>query len=427
MHSNVVLHPVTEAAVLASVFAHLPQAMVIADASGRLLQANPAFWQLFDFDEAELTGGGHPVDERLAPLDRRLEAAALCGRVIRGERVEVNTVRQRRDGTLIDVCLRGLALALDAGTARICWTYIPLAQHQAERFHQLVTESTTDLVSVIGPDGTYRYLSPALVSTLGYEPAERIGQSCFDYIHPDDVGRIRAEFARGLSIPGPYDRRVEYRIRHKDGSYRVFESTGSNQLHSSVGGVVLHTRDITQRRQTEERLQRAALHDPLTGLPNRGLFLDRLGHRVTRAARDPEGQFAVLFLDLDTFKSVNDRHGHHAGDALLIGMARRLEQCVRAGDTVARLGGDEFTVLLDAVGGLDDAVAVANRMRDALNVPLRYQGLDLVPTASIGVSAGPCCADNADNILRNADRAMYRAKQLGGNRVEVFEEGTAIE
>ena len=145
---------------LASVFAHLPQAMVIADASGHLLQANPAFWQLFDFDEHELTGGGHPVDERLAPLDRRLEAAALCGRVAGGERVEVNTVRQRRDGTLIDVSLRGLAL--DAGAARVCWTYIPLAQHQAERFHQLVTESTTDLVSVIGSDGTYRYLSPAL-------------------------------------------------------------------------------------------------------------------------------------------------------------------------------------------------------------------------------------------------------------------------
>lgn len=126
MHSSTLVAPHE---VLASLFAHLPQAMVIADASGHLVHANPAFWQLFDFEEHELTSGGQPVDERLAPLDRRLEAAALCGRVIRGEPVEVNTVRQRRDGTLVDVFLRGIALVLDAGVARICWTYIPLARH----------------------------------------------------------------------------------------------------------------------------------------------------------------------------------------------------------------------------------------------------------------------------------------------------------
>jgi diguanylate cyclase (GGDEF)-like protein len=168
--------------------------------------------------------------------------------------------------------------------------------------------------------------------------------------------------------------------------------------------------ELAEARRTKEQLRDLAYHDPLTGLPNRSLLYDRLGLAIAHAHR-AAGQLAVLFLDLDDFKAVNDSHGHGAGDRLLVELATRLRNGVRAGDTVARLGGDEFVLLLDSVTGAEDAARVAAKVLAAVRAPFRRHGHDLLVTASIGVSVYPADGTSAEELVRSADAAMYRDKR----------------
>ncbi len=177
-----------------------------------------------------------------------------------------------------------------------------------------------------------------------------------------------------------------------------------------------------ERRRAEERLQRNALHDALTGLPNRALFMDRLGLALLRAQRHEEFRFAVLFVDLDRFKVVIDSMGHAVGDQLLVEIARRLETCIRPGDTVARLGGDEFTVLLEDVRDLGDPARIAERTRKAVASPFRLEGREAVLTASVGIAFGDSRTTTAEDLLRNANTAMHRAKDGGKDRHEIFDD-----
>jgi len=181
------------------------------------------------------------------------------------------------------------------------------------------------------------------------------------------------------------------------------------------------SRDITERKKAEEQLQRRAFYDPLTNLPNRALFLDRLQHLFSRTRRQmPQSVFAVLFLDLDRFKAVNDSLGHQAGDELLIGAARRLENSLRPGDTLARLGGDEFTVLLDGMGSEADATSVAERIHAELAAPLEVRGHEIFTSVSVGIALSSAGYQCPEDMLRDADTAMYRAKSAGRARHEVF-------
>ena len=187
-----------------------------------------------------------------------------------------------------------------------------------------------------------------------------------------------------------------------------------------VTGTIGVAFDVTERRRAEEQRRQAALHDDLTQLPNRTLFIDRLGHALDRARRrnDP---FALLLLDLDRFKTVNDSLGHVAGDRLLAASARRLCDCVRPGDTVARLGGDEFTILLEEIAGPGDPVRVAERVQYELAAPFDLDGHEVVTAASIGIAVGGPGYQRPEDILRDADIAMYRAKALGRGRHQVFD------
>ncbi len=182
------------------------------------------------------------------------------------------------------------------------------------------------------------------------------------------------------------------------------------------------SRDITDRKRAEELLYRRAFYDPLTELPNRVLFMDRLTHLFRRAVRQTETLFAVLFLDMDRFKSVNDTLGHEAGDTLLIAAARRLESCLRPGDTVARLGGDEFTILLEDIHDVHDAVRVAERILQSLATPIPIAGTEILTSASIGIALNNGKYQCPEEILRDADTAMYGAKILGKSRFEIFHE-----
>jgi diguanylate cyclase (GGDEF)-like protein len=192
------------------------------------------------------------------------------------------------------------------------------------------------------------------------------------------------------------------------------------ETRGGYAGRVVVVRDETERRRMEERLRRSAFYDPLTGLANRALFQDRLENAVDRSRRGAH-PFALLFLDLDRFKVVNDSLGHSLGDELLVAVSRRLEQCLRPGDTVARLGGDEFAILLEEVKGLDGAVQVAERIQAVMAHPVSLEGHDVVPSASIGIVMGSELEGRAEHLLRYADVAMYRAKSAGRGRHEVFD------
>jgi diguanylate cyclase (GGDEF)-like protein len=192
-----------------------------------------------------------------------------------------------------------------------------------------------------------------------------------------------------------------------------------------VRGVVVTSRDVTERKVLEEQLRHQAFHDPLTGLPNRALFMDRLEHALALAHRRGT-QVGVLFIDLDNFKILNDSLGHAAGDQLLIAAAERLKACLRPDDTAARLGGDEFTILVEGVAGGDDVARIAERLAEILEPPITLEEQEVFATASTGIALNSTAQEQPAHLLRHADLAMYRAKHRGKARYEVFEPGMGL-
>jgi PAS domain S-box-containing protein len=310
---------------------------------------------------------------------------------------------------------------------------------ERERLFQLITENAADMIAVIDCNGQRLYNSPAYQTILGYGPEELAATSSMDQIHPEDRARVieAAEKARSTGR----GERLEYRILHKDGSWRFIESTAS-AIRSPEGeteGLVIVNRDITERRRAEEKLDHLSFHDGLTNLPNRALFLDRLQRAITQARRHSDFRFAVLFIDIDEFKVFNDSLGHVAGDALLIQIAQRLTICLRGADTVsrprlgdtvrpllgestlARPGADEFIVLIEELHDPSDTIRVAERIQQKLAVPFDLNGQEIVLTVSIGVAFSGNAGAEAQDVLGDAEIAMYRAKSAGKGRCEVFD------
>ncbi|MGH2483157.1 MAG: putative bifunctional diguanylate cyclase/phosphodiesterase, partial [Candidatus Limnocylindria bacterium] len=271
---------------------------------------------------------------------------------------------------------------------------------------------------IIGRDGRIMYQSPAVERVLGHSPGARLGHPVGVMAHPHDAGYLRTSLAELAEMPGA-ERTLELRTRHADGSWRILEATAKNLLDDpAVAGIVINCRDMTERRALEDQLKHEALHDPLTTLANRALFVDRVGHALSR--RDSPDATGVLFMDLDDFKTINDSLGHAAGDELLKAVAQRLRGSLRAEDTVARLGGDEFAVLVEDA----DAVTVqqvGQRLLEALRAPFEIAGKQVHAGASVGAALGGVDHGEAEVLLRNADVAMYTAKSRGKGRLEVFE------
>jgi diguanylate cyclase (GGDEF)-like protein/PAS domain S-box-containing protein len=288
-----------------------------------------------------------------------------------------------------------------------------------ERFRSLV-QNTSDMISVIDADGIIRYESPSVARILGYDPAELVGTNWFTMIHPDDATFVQSFFVKVLNTQGVASP-VELRLRHRSGQWVQVETIGTNLLHDpNVGGIVFNTRDIRERKAFEHQLHHQAFHDPLTGLPNRALFVARVEHALDRCKRH-SCKLAVLFLDLDGFKYVNDSLGHEVGDALLISVAARIERALRPGDTAARFGGDEFTILLEDVQSAEDVALVAERVLRHLQEPIYIMGRELFISASVGVAINESPNDSPTDLLRYADVAMYRAKNSGKAHFELFD------
>jgi diguanylate cyclase (GGDEF)-like protein/PAS domain S-box-containing protein len=295
------------------------------------------------------------------------------------------------------------------------------ALESSERWFRTLVQHSTDMTVVVDESLRVRYWSPARTPVLGI-PADddRVGDDFAAHVHADDVVAFTAAVAAARESGTQV---VEYRMLHRDGSTRNVESHVSNLLRDeAIQAIVLNIRDVTQRKQFEEQLTFQAFHDSLTGLANRALFRDRVEHLLQRQARRPR-RSAVLFLDLDSFKDVNDSLGHDAGDELLRLVAQRINGIVRADDTVARLGGDEFGILLEEPDrALDEAQAVAERVLHVLSTPIQVARQSISVKASIGIAIAEDDLDGAA-LLRNADIAMYRAKASGKNRTVVYHAG----
>ncbi|HEX5634872.1 MAG TPA: EAL domain-containing protein [Gemmatimonadales bacterium] len=295
-----------------------------------------------------------------------------------------------------------------------------VAQREAEtRFHTLVANAS-DTITVLSREGEVIYASPSAPRLFGVLPAELVGRPLEALLHPDEGATARAFLQELLAKPWSSATQTWRLLRH-DGAWAWGETTATNLLDDpNVGGLVLNTRDVSERRELEQRLTHQAMHDGLTGLPNRVMLRNRLEQVLRQAPRPGIGP-TLFFLDLDGFKSVNDTLGHAQGDAMLVAAATRLRETLPDADVIARLGGDEFAALLAAPPDRQVVLDAAQRVTNAFKAPFRVFGREVPGSASLGVAiAGP--ADTAGDVLRHADVAMYLAKSNGRARFEVFEQ-----
>ena len=306
-------------------------------------------------------------------------------------------------------------------------------QESEERYRSLV-ELSPEAIAV-HCQGKIAYINAAGAKLLGASsPSALIGFPVLHFVHPSYIAIARERIRQVEEENKPIDL-AEAKLMRLDGTIIDVEVAGIPAIYQGSAAAQIIIRDVTERKRVEQQLLHDAFHDALTGLPNRLLFIDRLGQAIRRSQHSPDYKFAVLFLDLDRFKIVNDSLGHLLGDKLLISLAQRLQDCVRLSDTVARLGGDEFTILLDSTQNLSDATLAANRIQKELSVPFNLEGHEVFTTASIGIvfsidEAGvlddelkgqqSALYTHPEELLRDADIAMYRAKALGKARHEVF-------
>lgn len=362
-----------------------------------------------------------PISGSLAALAPYL-AAAVCTLSVLYNVLDARPV----DGAMI-LTACAVVLALVVRQAIMLMDNLTLTQELAQKenhFRSLV-QSSSDVIMIAAPSGVLRYVSPAASGVYGRDADDLVGTELASLIHPEDLGAVVHEVRRFLAAPPSEEptTRIECRFRSGAGEWLNVEST-INRHH---GGLIFNSRDVTERVRLQAQLQHNAEHDPLTDLPNRALFTKRVRHALAGRRRTDAGT-AVLYIDLDGFKAVNDTVGHQAGDELLVQAARRLQESVRSGsgDCAARLGGDEFAALITGDGDGDPAarecriLEIADRLRVALSQPYLVEGgTEVRVAASIGVAfAEPGIGPGA--LMRNADLAMYRAKSGGKNRVELY-------
>ena len=277
-------------------------------------------------------------------------------------------------------------------------------------------------MALVSAEGRWLQVNQSLCRLLDYTERELQATDLLTIIHHDEVGAVFENIKR-LTKGLHNVFQMEMRLRHKFGrEVWVLSSVSlASQNHSQAAHLIFQVQDITDRKLAEQRLQHDAFHDALTGLPNRAMFLDHLKLAIARSQRREGQGFAVLYLDLDRFKVINDSLGHTIGDQLLIGIARRLEVCLRPGDTVARLGGDEFVLLVEDLKGEAEAICVAERVQNEVQAPFELNGREVYATVSIGIASSWTSYQTPEDIVRDADTAMYRAKQHGKARHEIFD------
>jgi diguanylate cyclase (GGDEF)-like protein/PAS domain S-box-containing protein len=420
----------TERLYFEHLFETAPEAVVVLDTQDRVVRCNREFTHMFGYQPEEIVG--QRVNDLIVPQALHQEGLALTESVLCGKRVSVESVRIRKDGTPVDVSILGTPVDDETGRVAVYAIYRDITQRrraqealrQSEARYALVVQATNDGLWDWNLASDQVHYTPRWKAMLGLDAAD-VGDSpadWFDRVHPEDISRLKRDIE--LHLQGATQHlENEHRIRHRDRSYRWMlvrgmANKGDGGRPNRIAGSLT---DITDRRSAEEALRHGAFHDSLTGLPNRTLFMDRLERALARCERDPSAVPAVLFVGLDRFKIVNDSLGHSVGDRLLVAVSGRLQSCIRPGDTVARLGGDEFALLLDSVVAPSDAIRIAERVHSELSSPFILEGVETFTSASIGIALGGTQYRRPDDILRDADTALERAKSHGTGHNEVFD------
>jgi diguanylate cyclase (GGDEF)-like protein/PAS domain S-box-containing protein len=405
----------------------IEQGMSVIDANGRVTLWNDALERLLGCSRERAVG--HALERAVPALARseltRAIEATLADRTAR-------TIAQVRLAPAADARIMQVKILPVAGGATLLWhdvTERTQAEHELKR-----TGERLELAAEGANDGLWQwnlrtqefYVSGRWREMMGLPPQAGSGrpEEWLGRVHPDDVGELKEALKQYLAGQSDVFQH-EHRIRHEDGTYRRFLCRGlavrdARRRRERIAGSLT---DTTEQAIAQERLRSVGFLDPLTGLFNRAVFVEGLGRRLDEfKQRRVSNTFAVLYLDLDRFKIVNDSLGHLVGDELLIAASRRLESCLRKGDALARLGGDEFAILLNGLGDDAQANAIAFRIQDSLSAPFSIGGREVFTTASIGIAFGPAHYTNPDEVMRDADTAMYHAKARGKARHEVFDE-----
>ncbi len=387
---------------------------------------NDRFCEMVGYTREELLGRNGDF-LLAAPEDVALMGTKVQSR-LQGVADQYQVRVRRKDGTLIWLEIGG-APVIDSQGAVIgsIGVHDDITERRAaeqalrdsEARYRLLAENSTDMITRSAADGTFLYASDASRTLLGYQPSELEGRNVYDFMHPPDQNEIRHLAAL---INDTRSTTFSFRMRRKEGALVWFETTCRllrDPVTGAAGEILGVSRDITERKRAEEQIEFQAYHDALTGLPNRRLFRDRLTVALAHARR-MRSLVAVMFLDLDRFKEVNDTLGHSFGDEMLKEVATRLQQSLREEDSIARMGGDEFTVLLADLGSSDDVASIAQKLIDAVALPMCIEEREIFITTSIGIALFPSDGDTAELLLKNADHAMYRAKDAGRGSLQLF-------
>ncbi len=419
-----------EKAYLEQLFTAAPEAVVLLDNREIVQRVNPEFERMYGYSAEEAVG--RTINDLIAPDDRREEASELSFRAASGETIHVETERRRKDGSVVQVSILGTPIRTEDGQVALYGIYRDITVRKQAEDALRRSEQRYALAASGAGAGLWDwdliedriYFSPRWKEMLGHTD-EEIGSSPTEWlsrVHPEDRARLEGALLDHVA-GGSAHFETEHRILHRNGTYpwMLVRGTAVRNENGEAYRLAGSQIEVTERKLAEEQLRHAALHDGLTGLPNRALFSETLERAFQRREIDPEHSFAVLFLDLDRFKLVNDSLGHLAGDRVLEAVGRRLRSCLRAGDGVARLAGDEFTIYLDRVAEVGAAVQIAERIQEALREPLDVDGQEVVLTAGVGIVMADERYDTAEEILRDADIAMYRTKEDGGGTCRVFD------
>ncbi len=410
-----------------SLFEESRDAVYLTARDGRFLDVNRSFIEMFGYSRAELLLG-NAADLYVDVADRqRFQREVELRGTVRDFEVQL----RRRDGGIVHALLSSAAYR-DA-TGEVLWYQgiihdlsdrkeVEAALEQSEHFARTIVSSVGEGVIVYDRDLRYQLWNRFMEELTGVKADEVLGKNAMEtFPHLREFG-IDALLYRALQGETSRSKDTPYTIPGTDKQGWVTAVYSPHKTpQGEIIGVVAIIHDVTVRKRAEEQLQHNAFHDSLTGLANRALFLDRLNRLIKHSQRHPGYAFAVLFLDLDRFKVVNDSLGHAIGDDLLVTIGHRLEACLREGDSVARLGGDEFAVLLDDIKDVNEATRVADRIERELQAPFLLRGHEVFTSASIGIALSSAGYTKPDELLRDADTAMYRAKTAGRGRYEVFD------